>query len=271
MQPSLHLLGSGFSGLTRKLIICSILVLLAGIAYAVDEIWTKKDYTQWSLKECTEMLEKSPWSRVLRLTNVVIKSSEENNAMASQGDISARKVQPSAEPSHGASQQPYILYTAQFRSAQPIRKALVRQMQLDQKYDKLAPQQKQEFDKKAQQFLSTDLSQMIVVGVTYSTNHAPYDLDLVHHWQSQTADSLKNSVHLIRDKGDKIPLIGYAPMQRGFQLIFPRKIEGQEVLTAQDKFIKLEFPYPAVGGMGDERAFFEFDVNKMVIQDKIVY
>jgi len=76
---------------------------------------------------------------------------------------------------------------------------------------------------------------------------------------------------LIRDKGDKIPLIGYAPMQRGFQLIFPRTIEGQEVLTAQDKFIKLEFPYPPVGGMGDERAFFEFDVNKMVIQDKIVY
>ncbi len=55
-------------------------------------------------------------------------------------------------------QQFSIKYQVQFRSALPVRQAMVRQMQLAQKYDTLGPEQKQQFDQSAKSFLSADFS-----------------------------------------------------------------------------------------------------------------
>jgi predicted NUDIX family NTP pyrophosphohydrolase len=226
------------------------------LAFPGGEFWEKKEFAQWSQKECRRLLEDSPWSKQLNLQSVVIMQSGARNATT------------------GSEQQPYIKYQAQFRSALPIRQATVRQMQIVQKYESLSPEQRQQFDKQAEAFISADVADWIIVYVSYTTNSQTYELELARHWQSQTAELLKNSVFLIPSKGDRIALANFAVApggQRYFQFIFPRQVSGRPIIGPQDKSIRLEFAYPIIGSMGDGRAFLEFKLEKMIFHGNIEY
>ena len=199
----------------KKMQCLSIAVLFSAAVVAAPkgEFWEKKDYNQWSQKEVTRMLEKSPWAQQFTNQGIEI-GSMDGDAM------------------DGA--QPYIKYQIQFRSAQPIRQAIVRQMALNQKYDSLSSEQKQQFDKSAEAFLSVDVSNAVVVYITYETNNNEYDRQLARHWQSQTVDLLKNYVYLSSDTGDKVPIANYYVDEgggRSFQFIFPR--EGPLLMMIQ--------------------------------------
>jgi hypothetical protein len=236
------------------LLIFLFLLLIATVAIGLGAEFWENDYRLWSIEECTRLLENSPWAKEYTLNQIMIMPKGNDNATL------------------GTTQhQPYVKYTVQFQSAAPIRKALVRRMQIVQKYESMPDAQKQAFDRKAEAFISASSDESIVVFVEYTTNHPPFELDLAHYWQSQTIATFQNSVNLIFDKG-RIPLVSYAPSQRGFQFTFPRKHNGKPVLTAKDKSIKLEFPYPGIGGnMDGGRALLEFKVKKMLINGNVVY
>ena len=66
----------------------------------------------------------------------------------------------------------------------------------------------------------------------------------------------------------------YIPEEGGhreFQLIFPRQVNGKDVLSADDKSLQFEFYYPVVEGIGDGKGFIEFKTDKMKVNNKIVY
>ena len=173
-----------------------------------------------------------------------------------------------------------IKYQMQFRSALPVRQALVRQMQIAQKYDSLGPEQKQQFDKGAKAFLDANFSDAVVVYVTYETNSQAKAMELARHWQSQSTDLLKNNVFLRNSRGEQVPLAQFNPPQgseRSFQFIFPRQVNGKPLASPEDKSLMLEFTYPVVdipggyGKLGDGRGFMEFKPKKMVFQGELVY
>ena len=60
-----------------------------------------------------------------------------------------------------------------------------------------------------------------------------------------------------------------------FQLIYPRKVNGAEVLNADFKQAGLEFPHPDIPEMRAvlpaERAFIPFPTKKMIVKDELVY
>jgi len=232
----------------------AILFSTAVVAAPKGEFWEKKDYKQWSQKEVTQMLEKSPWAQQFTNQRVGI------------GDVDLDAMDAA---------QPYIKYQVQFRSAQPIRQAIVRQMALNQKYDSLSSEQKQQFDKSAEAFLSVDVSNAVVVYITYETNNNEYDRQLARHWQSQTVDLLKNHVYLSSDKGDKIQLANYYVDEgggRSFQFIFPREVNGNSIVDPmKDKSLKLEFKYPVIRNLGDGNAFMEFKLEKMIFAGNVAY
>jgi hypothetical protein len=238
----------------RILCFAASTLFLAGIFAAPGgEFWEKKEYGQWSQKECAKLLEDSPWSKLYTLTSVGIMAQAKGSTDANQ---------------------PYIKYQVQFRSALPIRQALVRQNQIAAKYESLPPEQRQEFDKKAEAFLSGFPTDSVVVYVTYSANDRDNDQELARYWQSQTVELFKNSVYLSSTKGDKVPLANYAAgqgAQRSFQFIFPREMNGKPILDPHDKSLKLEFVYPVVAGIGDGKGFMEFKAEKMVFQGNIAY
>ena len=242
-----------------KQIFCFLLPILMLTAISASskgkEFWETKAYDEWSAKECQKLLENSPWAMEYKQTGT--------QTIGSLGGRDATDNQP-----------PYVSYNLQIRSAHPVRQALVRQMQLAQNYDKLPVDQKKQFDQSAQSFLGANTSNVVIVYVTYSTNLPQNYRDLNQYWQTQTVDLLKNSVYISGSKGDKVPIAQYIPGQEGqnsFQFIFPRQVDGKEIITPEDKSIRLEFAYPVVGRVGDGRGFVEFKVSKMLINDEVIY
>jgi hypothetical protein len=110
--------------------------------------------------------------------------------------------------------------------------------------------------------------------VTYSANSQPNTLEVTRYWQSQTTELLKNSVYLRGSKSDKVPIIRFVPPPSGqqeFQFLFPRQIDGKPIIGPQDKFIRLEFEYPVIDGIGDGKGYMEFKTEKMVIAGSFAY
>ena len=242
-----------------KKIFCVFLpvLMLAAISASgkSSEFWEKKAFDEWTAKECQKLLENSPWAMQYNLTG--------NQMIGSLGGKDATDSKP-----------PYVNYNVQIRSAHPIRQALVRQMQIAQNYDKLPVEQKKQFDQSAQAFLTANTSDVVIIYMTYSTNFPQNYRDLSRYWQTQTVDLLKNSVYISGSKGDKVPIAQYIPGQEGqnsFQFIFPRQVDGKEVIGPEDKAFRLEFAYPVVGGIGNGQGYIEFKVDKMTVNDEVIY
>jgi hypothetical protein len=260
MQSSQFSTGNASNEFRRRLfqdilsIALPVLFLAAVCAASGGEFWEKNNYRKWSQKECNKMLEDSPWSKALTLSKVGIMDRLDKSGTSSQ--------------------QPYIKYQFQFRCVSPVRQAIVRQMQFAQKYDSFTPELRQEFDKKAESFLTMDFSKSVIVYVAYSANSQPNALEVTRYWQSKTTELLKNSVYLRGSQSEKTPINLFVPPQSGeqeFQFRFPRQIEGKPIISPQDKFIRLEFEYPVVDGMGDGRGYMEFKTEKMVLSGSLAY
>ncbi len=210
-------------------------IFLMGLSVALGaDFWEKKDYKEWSDKECKTILTKSPWAEPY-------------------------KVYGSGLGTAGAEGTGYVEYDIQFYSALPIRQAIAKLQKMD--------------EKKAADFLA-DFGGQVVVNVNYSTNVSAADMDLDRYWHSANLAVFQNSVFLIGSKGVKVPVLEYKVTQgsgRSFQFIFPRTRDGKPLLSVEDKSLILQFNYQPVQGMGDGKGQVEFKVKKMVYNGKIEY
>ena len=188
-----------------------IALLCGGAAGQAKDFWLAKDYRQWTEKECRKLLEDSPWSQDYNISRTFVEPLQ------------------SASSERGREQRPQMKYQAQFRSALPIRQALVRLQQLNNKYDQMPPDQKQAFDEKAGKLLDANFAEIIAVHVSYVSNVAAYDREMAAFWQTQTTETMKNSAFLIGPKGQKIP-----PSSAGRLLTFmfcpPRQLKERKKL-----------------------------------------
>jgi hypothetical protein len=236
-----------------KKMFCLLLPLFFLSSILAADFWEKKDYKEWTQKECTKLLQDSPWAKKLELTNVSVMDNQSNRTSTD-------------------GMQPYIRYWIQFRSALPVRQAIVRQNQIASKYETLSAEQKQAFDKQAEALLGAFPGDSVVVFVQYETNDRNRDQELARWWQSKTTEALKTQVYL-SGKKDKIPMARFVVGQgaeRWFQFIFPKEVDGKPAITLEDKSIKLEFAYPAMG-FGSGQAFQEFKIEKMIYKGNIAY
>ena len=239
----------------RKTIHFFLAFLLVGVLTAqAADFWEKKDFHQWSLKECRKMLEKSPWAKQRVFVQVVIETL--------QTSVRTRAVQPR------------MVYQAQFRSALPIRRAMVRLQQIQLKYDKMTDEQKQAFDDQVAGFLNVDTSGRVVVYVSYGSNVRQDDLKLARFWQNQTLAKLRNNTYLMGARGVKVELQAFSAESgggRGFQLTFPRLVDGKPLVGPKDKSLQLEFPNPQIRGQGERRVLLSFKVKNMKIGDEVLF
>ena len=223
------------------------------------DFWQKKDYQQWSERECRKLLEDSPWGQNYTLSQTLIEP------------LSTPSIAGAGERARES--RPEISYQAEFRSALPIRQALVRLEEIRVKYDLLQPAQKQVADQRAREFLAVRFPDTVLLHVAYSSNVQSDDRDLVRYWRSQTTDTLKNFVFL-NASGEKVPLQRYAVTQgagRDFELVFPREYKGRPLIGPNDKSLQLEFPHPTIRGQPGSLVLIAFKVEKMLIQGKVIY
>ena len=218
------------------------------------DFWEKKEYKEWSQKECSKMLTDSPWVEKHEVTSIDVNTAD---ATASDG------------------RPPYVKYTVQLYSALPVRQAIVRQSQIANKYDELSPEQKQQLDQQTDAILNANYEDHVVVYITYESN-LPRNVitQLVNHWQTQNTDRLKFSVFLNGSKGERVPLSQYvvsSGSQQSFQFVFPRKVDGREIIGPEDKDLILEFQFPGAGRVGGGTAFVTFKTKKMMYNGKLEY
>lgn len=254
---------------------CPVLFLLAFIlstipAAAGADFWEKKEYKEWSQKDCGKMLENSPWAQREEYTEVYVDASENSENSDRVAGNSASNGRP-----------PFIRYQAQLRSALPIRQAIVRQTQIANKYDDMSPEQQQAMDKQTDAFLNANYDDYVVVYVSYETYHRNVTTELTNYWRTQNTDRLKFSVYLTGAKGVKVELLQYTVAEgaEAFQFVFPRKKDGRELIGPEDKDLTLEFSTPAAGPIQPSgqklfragTAFVEFKTKKMTYNDKLEY
>ena len=256
----------------NRFAVATLLVSLSALAWAQsNDFWVKKDYKQWNEKECRRLLENSPWAQDFTVTKTEITALQ---APALNSPINTGTGGTTNPGERGRENNAHIQYRVQFRSALPVRQALVRMQQLANNYDQMPTEQKQMFDERAGKLLQADFSNIIAVHVGYSSNIPLYDRELANYWQVQTNDQLKNTSFLIGPQGQKIPPARFTTTTgagREFTFYFPRSVDGQPLVTTRDKTLKLEFVHPRISNEKEERVLLEFKVDKMLMNGAAVY
>lgn len=232
-----------------RLIRTGALIFAIALAVAGQGFWEKKNYSEWSEAECHKLLRDSPWARVYQQTSVHLVP------------IGAEAPNTRREPT------PQHSYFAQFRTAHPVRQAIVRLRQIQRKYDTLAPESKRAFDEQSSQFLDQKFDDRIVVTVTFQSNVDGTMRDAARIWQSATIEQLRNEVFLNAGKGRKAELMRYSFAGTGgqceFHFEFARTLNGEPLVNPEEKSINLEFRHPEVSQFPAARVFIEFKLNSM--------
>ena len=234
-------------------------VLLLGLmatTLSAQGRWAKKPWGKWSRDDCRAMLQNSPWARTWSeegLVNTPIGRSSEGT---------------------GREQVPEVYYLVQFRSALPVREAVVREAQLENKYEKLDAARKKALDDSAANYLARDYSNYIVIHLDFGSNVTEYERDLRHYWQAFAPDVVPQETYLIDASGRKIAPVRMEVATGGenaVEFFFPRRSTDGDLIKPGDKTVALQFMSPATGSLLAQRAYVQFDPRKMVLDGKTVY
>ena len=255
--------------------VLAILVVAVFTANASD-FWVKKDWKQWSKDECEKILQDSPWT---------MKWAKSQMGSSQMPGVSGANAEGAA-----GEKTPEMHYYVQLQSSLPVREAVVRRSQIDQKYDKMTEAQKKDFDTKAGALLSRNYDDVISIHVTYGSNLQSFERDMATYWKGIPPDGPPIDLYLINERGDRVPPIRINSPQNGsysFDLIFPRLKNHEPIVHDGDKAFSLQFTHPAIGNQtqrtttnpsdpsmdvfGEERVLIQFKLDKMMVNGKASY
>jgi len=229
-------------------------VLLGAVGIAWGQAWEKKPYQQWSKAEVEKVLNDSPWAR-----QHIQRSSRGGNSGNSSSE--ARRA-PDLD----------FTITARLRSALPIRQALVRQMQIQARYDKLSETERAALDAKTKPILDCPPCRETYAVALSSQSEQDRSVDPVYgSFRDATLDQLKKHVFLENDRGERREVVDFIrPQSLGADAIFVfarRDPSGRPLISADDKKLTLRFGEATVASLYT----FEFDVRKMLLNGEIAF
>ena len=249
---------------TLAVLFCAVATSL----FAAD-FWVKKPYAKWSHDDCQRMLEDSPWAKTKTLSTPA----------AVEPRVSRQTIQGPSSPDVGGEISPFISYHLQFRSAEPVREAIVRNSQLQSHYDKMSDQEKATFDANASKYIAQTFSDKVVVAVVFESNVGAYETDLHNYWDRQTAATLHNTVFLNAGQ-ERLQLVGYSLRDNVMELAFPRPTTQLQ----PDSLLSVEFVHPTLRTgldttqnagvlmrLGQQRMLFEFKPGKMEVNGHLEF
>jgi hypothetical protein len=252
----------------RSITIALLALSVWAPASSSQGVWAKKEWQQWSKDDCQKVLEDSPWGRKWYRTKV-------------QQD---RFGQPTGGDTRESEQQ--IFYIVQIRSALPVRQAVARQAQIQNKYDKLKPEDKKNMDASTDRYLAGHYEDVIVVHVLYGSNIQSYERELMRYWKSFPTGTVPQEAALTTSTGVKVQPVQFISPQNAaleFELIFPRMVNGEPLITPAVKSFSVEFKHPNVGNLESEqvsnnvtvekyaRVSVEFKTEKMVLNGVTIF
>ena len=244
----------------------SALVVLASTAGA-QQFWDKKPYEKWSRDECRRLLEESPWVQKYAISAPVFA------ARGGRAGVQADRTGTDVTAIGGAGEQE-ITYTAQLRTALPMRRAVVQQALLAAAKQGASVEQMQAMRTRAEQFVNSPTNDIVIVHIIYGSNNVNDDRALARYWQEQTVEKVKDIFSLIGANGRRVAPLRYEALPGGgreFAVTFPRLADGQALVTAQDKTLAFEFTHPAIGTDKATKVLVQYQVKDMVRGEEVVY
>jgi hypothetical protein len=237
----------------KQVTLTLVAVLFSAQLLAAQKTW-EKDWQKWNQDDCLRILTNSPWASSFSDISVETMTNALNRRSIGM-EVAAPKI---------------IL---RLYSSQTIQRAMYRQMQFAQNYDKLGEKQKAEFDEKAKGFLSCEECRdyYVLIMLQPAGRNAKTLVGL--KFKDYDLERLRDLVYLTNDKGEKRELARFiAPKtDGGFAIFYFQKLdENQRPLndTASQK-LTLNFRR----GKFDETYNFlidkvEFDPSKMIVNGK---
>jgi hypothetical protein len=285
----------------RFLIAGMAMIISLGMLYAgkKHENWMDEPYTKWDQKQVAELFNKSAWAQAKTFRGQV------NGPHGTKGDVGSQTStgaigtggagvgNPSASdsgsgnPGGGSSANagglgtstptggvdvPEFTFTARLFSAQPIRDAYVRMLQILNHYDGLSPDKQHAFDQRAEGILHADVSQQVVVALSYQTNDPNSKRDMDQWFNTQTLDTLKQNAYLFSPIAGQLELLHYkSPAQSGglgAEFVFPRNFKGEPILQPGAGKMRFQLSYqPQI----NQTMYIDFDPKQMTYKDQFSY
>ncbi len=235
-----------------------------------------RPYSQWAAKEARQMLTDSAWAKQMTLAHIAQSSSLDENAGGGQSGMGSPRTAVDPPRGYGADKgsgmhgekEIFYSYTVRFFSAQPVRQAYLRLTQLDKGYDRMSPDAKREFDARIVQAFPVSLPD-IVVAIDFASNDRKLLMEVNRQLRQATRDTLNQQVYLISDHIGRIYLKDYFPPSSdgtGAKLVFPRLVDGEPVVLAKDKLVKLEFMVPGT----NHKVYIEWTVKDLICDGQVV-
>lgn len=210
-----------------KLAILAIAGLVAGSALLLAKDFWERPYTEWTQKDVNKMLQNSPWT---------LTQTYRGQQGAGRGSVWDRT-------SNAGERESNDIYTIRLFSAQPIRDAYARMMQLMNRYDSANDAEKQRIDSMTARVRTLDVSERVIVAMTYASNLPDNIRNFKQYFDKQSAELLKQNCYLISSRLGRVELKEYFPESpdgSGMKFIFPRTVDGQPVFQEGDKELKFD-------------------------------
>jgi hypothetical protein len=207
--------------LNVALMLCAISLLVI-YPNAISAQWGKKPYTEWSEKEALKLLNESPWGQTQTFTDTT------KNFSTARGSTAIADVVN-------------VNFRVRFLSAKPVRQAISRYMELQQK-GKLPEQ----IAAQLKAFATADFPDYIIVTVMCDSDKASNMLQQANDLLLKLKTSeLKNSTYLLSKGGERVFLHEYQSPRNdglGARFVFPRMVNGKPFITPDSGEILFHAP-----------------------------
>lgn len=220
-----------------------LLALTAATAQKKDKPWTS-----WSKKDAEKMLNDSPWAQTQTETDTsqMFYSPTTDPRLTGVRNTSSTD----ARLGEGATNQAVnVKFHVRFFSARPVRQALARIIELEQKPPP-------DVIEKLHGFAELKSANSIIVTVTFESNDQRYSGAAMQSFNSAVIGTLKNNTYLERSDGKHLFLEEYVPPGKdgfGARFIFLRYPDEQPFITANIGEVRFYAQFP--NGLKVDRRF----------------
>lgn len=153
----------------------------------------------------------------------------------------------------------HLSQTVYFRSALPIRLALARLEQIDQKYNKMNPSQREDFDQRIQrEYLAGEPPDLVIIHVKNSNFNTGRDAPAAKQDAAQLCELNFGGTRSFVSSQPQSVKMDEGSLQ--YDVTFPRLINGEPLIKPTDKKFTVTCGYEV-----------QFDASKMIFKGKLEY
>src|SRR5262245_14987027 len=228
----------------KKKLALVVITLMAAAAFAQKK--NEMPWTEWSKKDAEKVLTDSPWSKLQTDTDtsqMFYSPTQDPQRMGRSSNDGSRLAQGATNQSVNVS------FQVRFFSARPVRQALARVMELNNKPPA-------DVVTKLHQFDEMQSASSIIVTVTYDSSDQRYSGIVMQEFNSANTGTMKNDVYLQRADSKQLFLEEYVPPGKdgfGARFIFLREVDGAPFIKDANGDLRFYAKFP--NGIKVDRRF----------------